>query len=187
MEQVFNISYLALWIIVTLQTYYIVQIGKKRNIQQANTNQGPVLVHEHHGVPAGELFPQLQFDSINQGSIDLKSMTKTGFLIAFTSVSCDQCKLVYPILKRFYQLRPDIEIILMMQGNDFDVEKIINQFQLTMPIVPIIPSDMARLQTGYYPFIYYLSSAAEVRTKSIINFEEQLNLLVEKGQMKVAA
>lgn len=184
---IFDISYIALWFIVALQTYYIIQIGKKKSVQPVNTNQGPTLVHEHHGVPKGERFPQLQFNSIHHGPIDMTQMQKSGFIIAFTSVGCDQCKLVYPLLKRFNERRADIQIILLMQGSHEDIANNIEQHQLEMPVVPIETSDMSRLQTGYYPFLYYLTSNAEVRTKSIINFEEQLQLLVEQGQMKEAA
>lgn len=111
-----------------------------------NPQQGPALVHEHHGVPAGDVFPQLQFEAINHGFIDIAQMKKTGFLIAFTSVGCDQCKLVYPILKRFQEARHDIQIIMLMQGSPDEIKNLIGQWQLTMPVVPIILEDMARLK-----------------------------------------
>ncbi|MBG9792917.1 hypothetical protein ABD76_10630 [Paenibacillus dendritiformis] len=186
MMNMFDVSYLLLWGVVALQTYYIVQIGRRKQVRQANPQQDPTLVHEHHGVPAGASFPQLLFDTINHGFIDIAQMKKTGFLIAFISVGCDQCKLVYPILKRFQEAGHDIQIIMLMQGSPDEIQHVIHQWQMTMPVVPIQLEDMARLQTGYYPFIYYLSSSAVVQTKSIINFEEQLNLLVKQGQLKVA-
>ncbi|UNK17246.1 thioredoxin family protein [Paenibacillus sp. N3/727] len=184
---IFDISYLVLWAIIAVQTYYIVQIGKKKVVTTANNQMEFSLVEENHGIAKGKVFPQQQFDSINHGSFDLQRTRKSGgYLVAFTSVRCASCKLVYPLLKNFHEQHTDVQVVVLMQGDEESILQNIQDYELNMPVVQIAPSDMQRLETGHYPFFYYLDSTTQVRTKSIINHEGQLKRLVEEGRLKTA-
>lgn len=181
MSNLFVISYITLWAIVTFQTYYIIQLGRKTIKQHEVDPDISTLVLEDHGAASGEMFPQTKFQTMHHGVIDIMRIRKTGHLIAFTSVGCDKCKLVYPLLVNLSKARQDLSIILLMDGNSEDIVKTIETYQISMPVVPIVSEDIQRLQTKYFPFIYYLSSNGVVKTKALINYQEQLDTLVRKG------
>ncbi|MFD3259697.1 hypothetical protein ACE3MQ_13895 [Paenibacillus lentus] len=156
-------------------------------MQNREADSGPTLLKEDHGVPKGQVFNKLQFESVNQGNIDLTKIRKNGFLIALTSLGCDQCKPLYPILENFHRQHADLQLILMTVGLEEEVINNIHKFQLTMPVVAITTADMKMMQTGYFPFIYYLSPRAEVLTKSLVFDEEQFALLLERGMIAKTA
>lgn len=184
----FNLSYLVLWVIVALQSYFIIQLGRnKLYMQNREADNGPTLLKEEHGIPKGQVFSKQQFQSVNKGIIDLTKIRANGFLIALTSLGCDQCKPLYPILENYHRQNADIQLILMTVGLEEEVISNIHKFQLTMPVVPITTADMKAMQTGYFPFMYYLSPRAEVLTKSLVFDEEQFALLLERGMMAKTA
>ncbi|WP_028594299.1 redoxin domain-containing protein [Paenibacillus assamensis] len=188
MNSFFIISYVMLWAIVLVQSYFMVQAARAAK----KARETPVLSPEEtisrimrgdHGVSKGRLFPQLQFETVQHGRIDLANNSKKGAIIAFASTSCEQCKLIYPIIKQFDQERQDISIMMLIDGPFNQVAAAIEKYDIPVPVTQITKEDMARLETGFFPFVYYLNERGEVQTKGVVNVHEQLELLVEKGQM----
>ncbi|MGG3282406.1 TlpA family protein disulfide reductase [Paenibacillus solani] len=177
----FQISYLVLWFIVVMQTYLLIQVSKTKQARPIKVeNNDYTLIHEDHGIPQGERFPQMQFRTVNKGSINLNRIPANGgFLIAVTSLSCNQCKVTYPILEKYNKKFHSLQIIVLSEGQEEDVIQNMHNYQLTMPVVPI--SDISEYQTSYAPFFYYLSPQGEVIAKSVILEEEQLLMLLNKG------
>ncbi|MGM1048876.1 hypothetical protein SAMN05661091_5714 [Paenibacillus uliginis N3/975] len=176
----FNLSYAFLWAIIALQSYFIIQFGRKLQAAKSTADAGPGLIEEDHGLPKRALFPQFQFESVNKGLIDLKQLGKQkhGFLIAFTDAKCTSCKELYPVLERFHQQSPQFQSLILMVGQEPDVVEIINQYGLTVPVMPI--DSPTSFQTGIFPFVYYLSPKGEVIAKSVVQYREQLNALLQQ-------
>lgn len=177
----FNISYAFLWAMIALQSYFIIQLGRKVQAANRPTNVLPGLIEEDHGLPHGVLFPQLEFETVNKGPIDLKQLhePKRGFLVAFTDAKCSSCKSLYPLLEKFNKRNPQFQPLILMLGQQLDVQEIVTQFQLTIPVANIatpIPFD-----TGIFPFVYYLTPQGEVITKSVVQHKEQLDALLAQS------
>jgi len=174
----FNLSYAFLWAIIALQSYFIIQLGRKSQVVNNTEDSWPSLIEEDHGLPKRALFPQFKFESVNKGLIDLTQLDKQkhGFLIAFTDANCSSCKDLYPVLERFNQQNPHFQSLILMIGQPTEVSEIINQFELTVPVT-LIDSAIS-FDTHFFPFVYYLSPVGEVIAKSVVQRRETLNTLI---------
>lgn len=185
MMDFFMISYLLLWIIVAYLSHLLIQVQRKLNLQaqQAQGPPGPShpLLQENHGVPSGEIFPKLDFISVNKGNISLNKPSRKNVIVAFTSLGCDKCKFLYPLLEQRYRQNQEIEFVIFCEGPSEAVQNHAQLLQLSVPVIQIHLDDMKTYETNYFPFVYYLTSEAEVILKSIVLFEEQLDLLIKKG------
>ncbi|GKU78185.1 hypothetical protein [Paenibacillus sp. L3-i20] len=175
----FNLSYAFLWAIIALQSYFIIQLGRKLQ-SKVQSEDAHHLIEEDHGIPQRALFPQFQFETVNKGFIDLQHLDKQkhGFLIAFTDATCSSCKELYPILERFHQQNPHFQSLILMIGQQPEVKEIINQYELTVPVTTI--DTAASYETGIFPFVYYLSPKGEVIAKSVVQRRETLNALIAR-------
>ncbi|MFD0586500.1 TlpA family protein disulfide reductase [Paenibacillus sp. GCM10027627] len=187
MSSVFSLSYLLLWIIVLVQSYYLIKSARAAKAIRDMPPPSPEemmskIMRGDHGVIKGRLFPQLEFETVHHGRINLSKTSKKGSIIAFASTGCEQCKMIYPILKQFSQERDDVSIMMLMDGPEAQVAATIEKYNIPVPVTPITKADMTRLETGFFPFVYYLNHKGEVETKGVVNLQEQLELLVTKGQ-----
>lgn len=176
----FNVSYAFLWAMVALQSYFIIQLGRKLQVVKKKEGADPILIEEDHGIPKRAVFPQFRFESLNKGLVDLKQIAKQkeGFLIAFTDANCSSCKELYPVLERFHRDNPQFQSLILMVGQHPEVVDIINQYQISIPVTPIDLTISLEFGTHIYPFVYYLSPQGEVIAKSIVQRRETLNALL---------
>ncbi|GKU77799.1 hypothetical protein [Paenibacillus sp. L3-i20] len=174
----FNLSYAFLWAIIALQSYFIIQLGRKIQAVKIPAETMPHLIEEDHGLAKRTLFPQFQFETVNKGIIDLAVLDKQkhGFLVAFTDAKCSSCKELYPVLERFQQQSPHFQALILMIGQQPEVTEIINQYELTVPVTTLESS--LSFETRIFPFVYYLSPKGEVIAKSVVQRRETLNALI---------
>jgi len=174
----FNLSYAFLWVMVALQSYFIIQLGRKIQASKEQAPPLPGLIEEDHGLPHGLRFPQLHFETVNKDSIDLRQLReqKLGFLIAFTDAKCSSCKSLYPVLEKFNKRNPHIQPLILMIGQQPDVIEIIKQYELSIPVANI--ASPTPFETGIFPFVYYLTPQGDVIAKSVVQHREQLEALL---------
>ena len=186
------ISFGLLWVVVAVIAYTLVAIHGKVSTLLALSNhpspqeQSIKLYQEDHGVPKGELFPERVFQSRQGNELHLNSPGQTGTFLFFTSSSCSTCKAFYPIANRFIKSNPQYRYIFLINGSEDEIDEITALFDHRIDTVGSTPEHMLSLQTGYVPFAYYLDQEGKVVSKSLINFEEQLYLMVDMISRKAA-
>lgn len=186
MNTVILCSISLLWLVVLAVAVLIMQLNRKVSqllitVQQtAPTIEMPkqILVQDTHGVPHGEPFPELEFTDVLGQQVSLVQPDTQGVLVAFTSVGCDMCKNLYPQLLRFLKRNPQFGSLMFMEGQAGQLGTVIADYNLTMPVIRVTGEDMRRLDTGFFPFVYFLDPDGRVISKSLVNFEDQLDLLV---------
>ncbi|CAM3640668.1 hypothetical protein [Marinicrinis lubricantis] len=186
MNSVFLISYALLWCIVGLLLYLVLHLQKRiQNLRTQPTaaakQNAPILFEENHGIPKGHPFPALTFTTYDDQPFELSPKKQPqGSLIAFTSVDCSSCNALYEQLKSFRSKQPQYHIQIMMNGELEQIQQKVRNFHLDFPVIPYKPEDKEVYQTRITPFVYYINSEGRVVAKSVINYEDQLELLVSR-------
>jgi hypothetical protein len=169
---VFEVSYFILWLVVILQSVCLVRLLRPKN----ETHKG--LIRQDHGLPMGSMFPQ--FNEI----IDSNSPDKSvgGAIVLFTMTFCDVCKELYIELSKFKIKYPDLRIVLLMRGNIEDINRLVKEYNINIPVKTLSESETEIYKTTIAPFGYYLSVEGHILSKSVTGSYEHLQLLASEGR-----
>ncbi|GFN33319.1 TlpA family protein disulfide reductase [Paenibacillus xylaniclasticus] len=170
---------IALVVLVVMMNQRLRMMSQTARPMQPEPQQ-TMLFEEHHGVPHETIFPELEFTDKDGQAVSLVQPDKQGVLAIFTSAGCSTCKMLYKPLMHFLSVNPQLGAVLLLNGSPQELNSIAKEYEITIPIVMVSSDDMARMQTRYTPFVYYLTPDGRVISKSVINYEDQLAYLITK-------
>ncbi|WP_334072208.1 MULTISPECIES: hypothetical protein [Paenibacillus] len=179
MPDMYEISYLLLWVIVILISYVVIVILKSAITARS------MLYEQQEGLPEGAEFPLGGRLPMDGKAVLLKDHGKLGTLIFLTSSQCLACKKLYSVINDVQKKMPVYQYLFMMSGPEDEVNAAIKEYELQVPIIHV--ENFKDLQTPFVPFGYYVSPDGLIRAKGIINNEGHLQALVSHGEERVSA
>ncbi|RCX19135.1 hypothetical protein DFP94_105151 [Fontibacillus phaseoli] len=179
MPDIFDISYLLLWVIVILISYGVIVILKSAIATRS------MLYEQQEGLPEGVEFPLNDRIPMDGKALSLTDHGKLGTLIFLTSSQCLACKKLYSVINEVQKKMPVYQYLFMMSGPEDEVNAAIKLYELQVPIIHV--ENFKDLQTPFVPFGYYVSPDGLIKAKGIINNEGHLQALVKHGEERVSA
>lgn|GEM_PF-824037 len=176
----FNLSYLVLWVLVCLLTYSNIQLVQK--VQALGIKRTPNPNHlplNDQGISSGDLFPELTLVDKELGNWN--SVSTEGSIVLITSFMCSSCKIVYPLIEPFLKKHPAINFLLLLDGDQNDLESVRFNYNLTVPMSTITDEMREPLKIRAFPFGYFLSPEGKVVAKGVVGHESGLDVLFRNG------
>ncbi|AGA59342.1 hypothetical protein Theco_3290 [Thermobacillus composti KWC4] len=167
------VSHITLWIVVLLLVVgymHMPQPWKRKNR----------LDLQNFGLPLQQKLPMLDIQSFNGDSIRDKTGTGKPSVLLFTSVGCQACNGLYPLLNA-YADRKDVNLLLFVEGSITAIEHKIREHDIRIPIFHLEDDTLDRLNVTIFPFAYYLSGAGIISAKGGIPDADALELLLIEG------
>ncbi|MBP1993580.1 TlpA family protein disulfide reductase [Paenibacillus eucommiae] len=184
--ELFLISYVFLWIFMIVCSIILMFfIREKITVMKKPRN---TLAYSDYGLEVGTMFPLKSLVSVQGQNIHINPLNK-GTVILFTSINCDVCKQIYPLLSKLNRKYQDISIVTMMLSEDKQmIASLIEQYKIDTPVVQVSSvEDLDAYATRRFPFAYVLSDAGHVVFKGVVNIEEHFDALIYKiKELKVA-
>lgn len=179
MNSLFSISYSVLWLLVGLLTFTSIQLLQKvKSLDTQRQQQFNELPLSDQGVTAGELFPDLPTD--HTGLKHWNRISSAGTIVVITSFMCAACKLVYPKINPFLQKHPELNFLILTEGDEDYVQTIQSEFNLKVPVSIITEEIRSALTIKVFPFGYLISPEGKVIAKGAISTENALDVLLKK-------
>lgn len=179
MPDIFDISYLLLWVIVILISYSVIVI-----LKNAITTRS-MLYEQHEGLPEGDEFPLGERIPMDGKALSLTDHGKLGTLIFLSSPHCMACKKLYSVINEVQKKVPVYQYLFMMSGMEDEINATIKEYGLQVPIIQV--ENFKDLQVPFVPFGYYVSQDGLIRAKGIINNEGHLQALISLGEERKSA
>ncbi|MNW46189.1 Methylamine utilization protein MauD [compost metagenome] len=176
---IFNISYVVLWIVVIIVAYGVVTVLNGA-IKIRST-----LYEQHEGLPQGVPFPLNGRVPFNDKPVGLTNHGKIATLVFLTSSGCLACKKLYPAINDLQKRMPLYQYLIMMSGTEEEVQVIMKDYEIKAPVIRV--DNFKDLQTPFVPFGYYVSEDGIIRAKGIVNNEFHAQALISSGDRRIPA
>ncbi|MBA9085704.1 hypothetical protein FHR92_002171 [Fontibacillus solani] len=176
---IFNISYVVLWIVVIIVAYGVVTVLNGA-IKIRST-----LYEQHEGLPQGVPFPLDGRVPFNAKPVSLTNHGKIATLVFLTSSGCLACKKLYPAINDLQKRMPLYQYLVMMSGTEEEVQVIMKDYEIQAPVIRV--DNFKDLQTPFVPFGYYVSEDGTIRAKGIVNNEFHAQALISSGDRRISA
>jgi len=134
------------------------------------------------GLEVGTRAPLFTLTDTEGRSVALQNFSGRQVLLAFSSTVCPACQQIYPALKDFQELHPDIAVLLILRGSQEDNATLVRKEGLTFPVLNGQDGVVREYQVPAFPFFYLLDEQGNVASRGIALSLEQLESLVKIGQ-----
>ncbi len=134
------------------------------------------------GLNVGTRAPLFTLSDTAGQFVSLRDFSGRRVLLAFTSTTCPACPQIYPTLKDFQKLHPDIAVLLISRGTPEDNATIVSKEGLTFPVLNEQDELVREYQVPAFPFFYLLDEQGNIASRGIALALEQLENLVKTGQ-----
>ena len=125
-------------------------------------------------------FPAPGFDLVDTegNEVSLVQFHGNNVLIIFTSPTCAACQAIYPVLKDFSLSHPDIELVMMSNGNSIENEELVIEYGYTFPVTMPTKEIAASYLITMVPFAYFVDADGLIVSGKVFRNFEQLEDLV---------
>lgn len=170
------VSNVLIWIALFLTIRIVIVVMKTKEVSVQQSNQTDLL-EESHGYDVNELFPEIEVKTLSGQSLTIVGSQKNSILL-YSLAGCKPCKGMYKFVNDYVEKNKDVQVILFIVGTDYEIEDIVDQYQLEVPIVPISPDDYDDQRTKIFPFGYFVSKEGFVVKKGVISREKEMDILL---------
>jgi len=167
------LSYVALWLVVSVETIAILALYHHfaqmyLTSREGRATQGPVI---------GSRLRPIEGETLTGTLLQLPAAGVAGLLV-FVSTKCPLCDRLRPDMARFDAANAGITMIVICQGRRQDVHRWAGNLADTIDVV-IDPKQLIGGQcgVGLLPFCIGVDSSGVVRAKGIINDSEGLEAI----------
>lgn len=87
------------------------------------------------GLKAGTVAPEFRLPRLNGGELALSDLRGKLVLLVFSSPHCGPCNVLAPKLQKFHRKHPDLELVMISQGEPAENREKVNEHGLTFPVV----------------------------------------------------
>ena len=113
-------------------------------------------------------------------------VTLTGYLgnnvlLFFSSPSCHACQAIYPVLKDFSLEHPDIELVLLSNGDDDQNRGLVIEHGFEFPVAKLTKELTESYLISTVPFVYLIDENGLIITGSVVSTYEQLEELLDSN------
>jgi|GEM_PF-929401 hypothetical protein len=167
------VSHITLWIVVLLLVFAYMQLPqpwKRKNR----------LDLQDFGLPLRQPMPELDIRSITGESIMDLIRPGVSTVLLFTSVGCQACNGLYPLLNTYAE-REDVNFLLFVEGDETAIKNKTREHKFTFPVFQLNDDLMTRLQVSAFPFGYYVTGTGLIAAKGGIPDADALELLLSEG------
>jgi len=175
MNPLFMVSYFTLWALTVCLGACVVYMLRRMNRLK--------LPNFPPGIPEGELpglEPRSEFPRLDMIDTDGKEFSLRNTVVVFSVTGCGVCKLLYPVLHKFKDKHPHLKLaILMFEENEGELPAVMQEYDITLPVIPHRMEEMTVYRTTVFPFAYTLDSNGRVVAKGHVNEEAHLRALAE--------
>lgn len=134
------------------------------------------------GLELGTQAPLFTLSDIEGRSVSLRDFSGRQVLLAFTSTMCPACEQVYPSLKDFQEIHPDIAVLMISRGSQEDNRALAHKEGLTFPVLNASEEVIRAYKVSAFPFFYLVDKQGIIASRGIVLSLEQLENLVKVGQ-----
>ncbi|MBC7227178.1 MAG: redoxin domain-containing protein [Thermoflexales bacterium] len=134
------------------------------------------------GLNVGTRAPLFTLSDTTGQSVSLQDFAGRQVLLAFTATTCPACPQIYPILKDFQELHPDIAVLLISRGSQEDNATIVRKEGLTFPVLNGQDELVREYQVPAFPFFYLLDRQGNIASRGIALSLEQLENLTKTSR-----
>lgn len=179
MPDIFEVSYLILWLVVLIISFSVIVMFKSAITTRST------LYEQQEGLPEGVEFPLGERIPIDGRRINLTGHGKIGTLVFLTSTQCLACKKLYSAINEVQKRMNLYQYLFLMSGSEEEVNMVIKEYELQVPIIRV--DNFKDLKTPFVPFGYYVSENGLIMAKGIINNESHIQALVSHGEERASA
>ncbi len=134
------------------------------------------------GLEVGTRAPLFTLSDTEGRSFSLQDFSKRRVLLAFTSTMCPACEQIYPSLKDFQELHPDIVVLMISRGSQEDNQTLVRREGIAFPVLNGQDEVIRKYQVPAFPFFYLIDEQGNIASRGIALSLEQLENLIKAGQ-----
>jgi len=126
-------------------------------------------------------FPAPGFETIDtEGNlVSLAGYHDTNVLLIFASPTCNACQAIYPTLKEFSDDHPEVEIILLSNGDDDQNKGLVLDYGYEFPVALLTKELSDSYLISTVPFAYLIDDNGLIVSGSIFSKYSQLGELLD--------
>lgn len=134
------------------------------------------------GLAVGTQAPPFNLVDTEGRMVSLQEFSGKRVLLVFSSTTCPACQQMYPFLKHFHEVHPDITVLMISRGSEEENQLLAQDERLTFPILAWQDRVAKAYQVPGVPFFYLIDSRGMIASKGIASSLEQLEELVKAGE-----
>jgi peroxiredoxin len=90
---------------------------------------------QRDGLKAGTVAPEFRLPRLNGGELSLSELRGRLVLLVFSSPHCGPCNVLAPKLEKFHRKCPELELVVISQGDADENHQKVKEHGLTFPVV----------------------------------------------------
>ena len=175
-----------LWILVLVLAVAVFALARQVGVlYERVAPAGALMVNQQ--LKVGDAAPQIGMDSLD-GLTLTTAPADVSQLLFFLSPDCPICKTLLPVLKTLARAEPDVEIVLVSDGETPEVHKAFVEAENLDSFNYVISEIVGRsFGVGKLPYAILIDARGVVASLGIVNSREHLESLFEAQRLGVAS
>ena len=175
-----------LWILVLVLAVAVFALARQVGVlYERVAPAGALMVNQQ--LKVGDAAPQIGMDSLD-GLTLTTAPADVSQLLFFLSPDCPICKTLLPVLKTLARAEPDVEIVLVSDGETPEVHKAFVEAENLDSFNYVISEIVGRsFGVGKLPYAVLIDARGVVASLGIVNSREHLESLFEAQRLGVAS
>lgn len=134
------------------------------------------------GLKVGTRAPLFTLTDTEGRPVALQSFSGRRVLLVFSSIASPACQQIYPVLKDFQEIHPDIAVLLISRGSQEDNAALVRKEGLTFTVLNGQDELIREYQVPALPFFYFIDEQGNIASHGVAFSLEQLENLVKTGR-----
>ncbi len=131
---------------------------------------------------AGSPAPPFTLTDYNGDAVSLSDFSGRPVLLVFSSVTCQYCQKMYPVLQSFHKAHPATAVLMISQGSPEENRQLAQREGLDFPILSWDTHTADTYQVTGTPFSYGVDSTGLITGAEFATSLEELETLVGKTE-----
>lgn len=149
-------SIVLLLLVVNVGLFFRMNHLQSQVLQALATRQRP------EPLKPGTEAPIFQLNNIDQQPVSLSEYRGNKVLIFFSSATCSVCQGTYPSVAQLHRTNPQIQVLMISYGTEEQNQLIIDENELTFPVLMWKDEVAKAYQISSVPFFYFLNEEGEI-------------------------
>jgi len=134
------------------------------------------------GLAVGSKAPPFNLVDTEGQTVSLQDFSGQRVLLVFSSTTCPACQRIYPFLKRFHEMHPDITVLVISRGSEEENRLLVQDEGLTFPVLAWQDEVARAYRVPGVPFFYLIDGRGMIASQGVASSPEQLEELVKAGE-----
>jgi len=187
MSTIFVMSYVVLWLVVVFLILLTIALGRQIGVLHARLPAtGARIVNA--GPDIGANIPQFYGADLKGREVVIGGANSQNTLLVFLSPRCPSCEQLAPVINSLSRNeKAHFQVILIGTGDEPHNKEFATRHGLTELAYVVSEQLPKAYKVGGTPYAVILDQAAIVRSKGIVNTQEQLESLLNAVEMSLPA